>query len=266
MKKYLMLFFSLVFCNAALAEEPILVIGASYGNASTPFNDNLQGALGGVSVGLGSYLSLGNALVRDRRLSGYVINEAQAGATTFDRPACAPTCDPAIGLQGFDKQLTKALARVTARDANGDIVRINARYVLFVSYNDCNHSAAFGVPQSQTSPCTTTEFNELADRLIAVGQRVVDLGLTPVFLTPPTYDQLDLQLTKTLFGFDWVIDEASYIARGELISQRLENELPNAVELSVWRGFNHFGDGLHPDDKSSRKAAKRIAKFIKANQ
>ena len=81
--------------SSGSAEQPILVIGASFANGSTPFNDNLEAPLGGIAVGFGSYLSLGDALIRNSTVSGFVINEAQAGATTFDRESCLPeVCGP----------------------------------------------------------------------------------------------------------------------------------------------------------------------------
>ena len=51
----------------------------------------------------------------------------------------------------------------------------------------------------------------------------------------------------------------------ELYTTRIQDELPDAVFLDVWDGFQHNGDGVHQSDKSSRKAAKVIAKFIKQN-
>jgi ribose-phosphate pyrophosphokinase len=44
--------------------------------------------LGGISVGFGSYLSLGQALTREKKLVGFVVNEGQAGGATFARPFC----------------------------------------------------------------------------------------------------------------------------------------------------------------------------------
>ncbi|GAM09592.1 hypothetical protein OR1_01872 [Geobacter sp. OR-1] len=58
---------------------PLLVIGASYENGKTPINDSLAAPFGGVAVNLGSYLSLGDALVRTESLNGMVINEAHGG-------------------------------------------------------------------------------------------------------------------------------------------------------------------------------------------
>lgn len=60
-------------------ELPLLVIGASWAEGKTPFNNGIA-PLGGTSVGFGSYLSLGQALTRENKLPGYVINEAEAGA------------------------------------------------------------------------------------------------------------------------------------------------------------------------------------------
>ncbi|NQY33447.1 MAG: SGNH/GDSL hydrolase family protein [Alteromonadaceae bacterium] len=264
MKNILVLLFTVVMSSSVFAEQPVLVVGASFANASTPFNDELNAPLGGVAVGMGSFLSLGNGLVRNQSLSGHVINEAQAGATTFDRMVCNPTCNPEVIWQGYDKQLTKALARVTLRDPQtGDITSINAKYVIITMPNDCLHSDAFGIPQNETSPCTTTEINTSTDNLIALGQRILDLSLTPIFNIPPTYEQMDLPLFQSLFGLSWAVDKDGY---DELVNNRLtriEAELPDAVLLKVWKQFVHLGDGIHPDQKSVTRAAKHIARFIK---
>ncbi|MFT4926945.1 MAG: hypothetical protein ACI8WB_003045 [Phenylobacterium sp.] len=269
MKKFIGLSLSLLvsaMSTVAVAEEPILVIGASYADGSTPFNDNLDAPLGGTSVGLGSYLSLGNALARERSLSGHVINEAQGGATTFDRQACNPSCTPDVMWQGYDKQFTKALARVTVRDpGTGDITILNSKYVVITLSNDCLHSDAFGIPQNQTQQCTADDINDHVDRLVALGQRILDTGLTPIYLDAPTYDDLDLPLAESLFGLEWMIDQPTYEALGTVRHDRIEVELPEAVQLNAWKGFEHMGDGLHPTDKSTRKAAKRIARFIGKN-
>jgi hypothetical protein len=264
MKKLLGLVLSAVLSSTAMAEEPIIIIGASYANASTPINDNLDAPLGGVSVALGSFLSLGNGLVRNRSLSGHVINEAQAGATSFDRIACNPACTPDVMWQGYDKQFTKALKRVTALDpVTGDIAVLNAKYVVIALPNDCLHSDAFGVPQADTSPCTTQQMNESADRLIAVGQRAVDLGMTPIYPIPPTYEQLDLELFYTMFGLNWAADKANYDELVSIRTARIEAELPEAAQVNAWKRFVHIGDGIHPDQKSVIFAAKKIARFIK---
>ncbi|AWB65739.1 hypothetical protein C2869_04480 [Saccharobesus litoralis] len=253
---------STAFANSKQDENAILVIGASYGNASTPFISGMQAPLGGIAVNSGRYLALGDALVRERSLSGHVINEAQAGATSFDRLACfpGPEC-VGPGWQGFDKQLTKALARVTA---GPDIF---ADYVLILRGNDCNHPDAFGIPMDQTSECTVEQINQSVDNMIAVGQRAIDLGITPIYGTAPAYQNLDLPLFRDTLGWDWIVSEYAYNLYGSIYKSRIQAELPSAIFLdNMWQGFEHLGDGLHPNDKTTRKAAKRIAKAIKKHQ
>ncbi|PTQ86783.1 SGNH/GDSL hydrolase family protein [Agitococcus lubricus] len=245
--------------SQADTNKPLLVIGASYSDGSTPFNDALVAPLGGVSVGLGTYLSLGNALVKNPRLAGYVVNEAQAGATTFDRLACNPNPSCTSGTwQGYDKQLTKALARVTIPGTT----TTTAKFVVITIGNDCLHSDAFGVPQNQSQPCSITEMNNYIDRLIAVGQRILNLGLTPIFDIYPDYHALNLPFAAQAFGLNWIIDQHSYNTLRQLHRSRIKAALAQAVVLDMWAGFEHVGDGLHPNDKTSRKAAEKIAKYI----
>ena len=70
------------------SDYPLLVIGASTAQGVTPYNNGIA-PLNGIAVNFGSFLSLGQALTRNHKLPGFVINEAQAGATTFPRLACA---------------------------------------------------------------------------------------------------------------------------------------------------------------------------------
>lgn len=241
-------------------EPALLVIGASYSDARLPFNDALEAPLGGIAIDFGSYLSLGNALIRDKHLPGYVINEAQAGATTFDRPGCnpGPGCD-AGEWQGYGTQFQKALARVTLPFP--PFTR-NAAFVVITIANDCLHSDAFGIPQDQAIPCDATALNAYIDRLIDLGEEAISLGITPIFDVYPKWSRIDLPLTGSLFGLLWVLDEAAYNTLRDLHRSRLESELPGAIVLDMWKGFKHRGDGLHPSDKTSKKAAKRIAKLI----
>lgn len=242
-------------------EAPLLVIGASYANASTPFFSDLQAPLGGTSVNLGTYLSLGNALVRDLRLSGHVINEAQAGATSFDRLACFPGPDCiGPGWEGLNKQLTKALARVTGPEGP------TAKYIVIAKGNDCMHPDAFGIPMVETSECTLEQMNESIDYFIAAGQRALALGITPIYNEKVPYENLDLETFRVALGWDWIVGEASYNEYEDLRLSRIKQELPQAIIVDAWKGFDHLGDGLHPDRKTTVKAAKRIAKAIKRHQ
>jgi len=254
----------LAMVNAAFAapgdvDKPLLVIGASYADGRLPFNDALVAPLFGISVGMGSYLSLGDALIKDPRLPGYVINEAQAGATTFDRPGCNPGLGCNAGLwQGYSKQLTKAKARVTLPGSN----TVLAKYVVISIANDCLHSDAFGIPQYLTSPCTASDMNAYVDRLIAVGQQALNAGLTPIFSIYPAYSNLNLPLPAKTFGLAWIADQAGYNALRDLQRTRIASELPRAVQLDIWANFQDMGDGLHPNDKTSRRAAAIIAQYI----
>lgn len=247
----------------------ILVIGASFENGVTPFNDNLEAPLGGISVGAGSYLSLGNALARTPLLDGFIINEAKAGATTFDRLSCnpGPGCGPA-GWQGFNKQFEKALARVTIRNPAdpSQVLFHNADYILIGTANDCLHSDAFGIPQSQSTRCTGEELNGYVDRLIAPGKTALSLGITPIYCPLPAYDEMDLPLMASLFGLSWILNEQEYNEMRDLISTRLKNELPGALIVNAWENYTHLGDGIHPSPKTAEQAAHRIAQAIKIDR
>ncbi len=239
------------------SQLPLLVIGASYSEGKTPFDSGVA-PLGGVAVGFGSYLSLGQTLTRDKLLPGFVINEAQAGATTFARPACAPgsaTCGPA-GWESYQTQLQKALSRVALPPT---FTRYNAKYVVITTPNDCLHADAFGIPQSQSQPCSYEQMNEMVDRLIAVGNQALSQGLTPVYDMHPPYDRLELNLFKSLFGLAWVISQNDYDTLRTVTRGRIAAELPNAIVLDIWKDLVHIGDGIHPNDESTRKAAHIIA-------
>lgn len=239
------------------SQAPLLVIGASYAEGKTPFNNGIA-PLGGVSVGSGSYLSLGQALTRNILLPGYVINEAQGGAATFAHPACAPgasVCGPA-GWDSYQTQLDHALARVALPPT---FSQYNARYVVIVTPNDCLHSDASGIPQALAQPCTPAELNQVVDRLVAVGQSARARGLTPIFDVPPRYKQLDLNLFRTLYGLNWVISQHDYNTLRDLSRTRLQAEVSGAVVLDIWKDFVHQGDGIHPTPNTTRKAALVIA-------
>lgn len=245
-----------------MAEAPILIIGASFANGNTPIDDNLNAPLGGISVGFGSYLSLGNALVRNPKLSGNVINEAQAGATTFTRIACNPVCVPGVEWQSYDIQLTKALKRVSFPPLG----ILNAKYVFISFSNDCLHSDAFGVDMTTTSQCSVNEMELHADTMVALGQRAVAEGLIPVFLKVPNYDDFDLVKFQAAAGLLWVQDKANYEQLTDIRRQRITNEVPEAVLLEIWKRYRPLDDdGLHPDTKTVKRAAKVIARFIKRN-
>ncbi len=239
---------------------PLLVIGASYAEGKTPFNGALA-PLGGISVGFGSYLSIGQALTRQPQLTGFVINEGQGGATTFARAYCplgASTCGPAA-WDSYETQLQRALARVATPPT---FTSYNAKYVVVLTPNDCLHADAFGVPQSTTQPCSLGQLNQVVDRLVAVGNQARAAGLTPIFDVMPPYRKLNLPLFGAQSGLAWVIGEADYNALRLLSQLRLRTEVPGAIVLDIWKDFQHGGDGIHPTPDTARKAAQRIAQEL----
>ncbi|MDK2593788.1 hypothetical protein [Pseudoalteromonas obscura] len=243
-------------------EAPLLLIGASFANAKMPYFDNLQAPLNGIAINSGRYLSLGNALIREPRLSGHLINEGQAGATTFDRLTCfpGPEC-VGPGWEGYEKQFTKALSRVTSFSGE-----ISARYIVIVRGNDCNHPDAFGIPMSETSECTLEQMHTYIDTFVNVANRALAAGITPIFSKAPDYDAIDWETLRQRFNWPWIISKDNYDTFSELRLNRLKNEVPDAIFLDIWRGFEPMDDGLHPNRKTMQRAAKRIAKAIKKHR
>lgn len=246
-------------------QPAILVIGASFSDGRSPINDNMLSPSGGGAVNFGSYLALGAALTRIHRLPGFIINEAQAGATTFDRLSCnpGPDCSP-IGWQGYDKQFDKALARVTVRNPlnPAEVLCYNAQYVVLTIANDCLHSGAFLIPQSETQPCTQDELTVYINKLIAVGQRALDLGITPIYDKYPAYSEMNLLIAQQLYGMEWILDEKQYNELRDLHNTRIAADLPDALIVDMWRKFTPTNDGLHPNSKTSMRAAHRILRAI----
>jgi len=104
--------------------------------------------------------------------------------------------------------------------------------------------------------------NAYVDRLIAVGQQALNAGLTPIFDVAPAYTDLNLPLTAKVFGLSWIADSVGYNAMRDLRIARIPAELPGAVVLDMWANFQHMGDGIHPNDKTARKAAAVISQYI----
>ena len=207
-------------------------------------------------------LSLGSALTCTPELSGFVINEAQAGAGTFARPYCAPgaaSCGPAA-WESYQTQLQKALARVALPPT---FTQYNAKYVVITVANDCLHADAFGIPQTQSQPCNYAQMTATVDRLVALGNYALSKDLTPIFDVYPRYESLDLPLFRSLFGLQWVIGAQDYNTLRDLAQNRLRAELPGALVLDIWRDFTHMGDGIHPDFKTATNAARIITNKLK---
>jgi len=265
-QKWIVFVVSMLCVQASFAQDnsvdfPLLVIGASYSEGKTPYNNGIA-PRGGISVASGSFLSLGQALTRHKKLPGFVVNEAQAGATTFTRPFCppsAPSCTAAV-WEGYQVQLQKALTRVALPPT---FTQYNAKYVVITTANDCLHPGASGIPQPQSLPCTQAQLNEVVDRLIAVGRFALTKGVTPVYDVWPRYERLDLELFRQQNNLQWVISEADYNLLRDLGRQRIAAEFPEALVIDMWRRFVHVGDGIHPDYGSVEDAADIVVKALR---
>ncbi len=248
-----------------LGDSPILVIGASYASGKLPFNDDLVAPFGGGAVGFGSYLSLGDALIKK---GAFVINEAQAGATSFDRPFCVTDACLPGGWQGYSTQLQKAAARVAVPNPldPAQIVGLNAAYVYIGLPNDCLHSGAAGIPQQDSAPCTPDEVSAYVDRMVAVGHQAQAMGLVPLYPLYPDYAALDLDLAMAMTGLSWVASEAQYCDMADTYEARISAEVPGALVVDVWKNFENLGDGLHPTPKRARRAAARVLNAIEQSE
>ncbi len=245
--------FSNTMVHASQDETPILLVGASYASGKMPFNEGLVGPVFGIAINGGSYLDLGQGFSQRRF---FVINEAQAGATTFERLACnpGPQCGPGA-WDSYTTQLRRALARV-ANPLNPGVY--NAKYAIISMPNDCLHSDAFGIPQAETVPCNAQQRNDVATRLIDLGHEVLAAGLTPIFSVYPKYENLDLPFAIAAAGLLWEISEADYNDLRQLIRDRVATELSDAILVDSWKRFEHLGDGIHPNTLSTRLAVRSI--------
>jgi len=250
-----LLSFLSISANAFNNENPLILIGASLANGDVPYNEGLESPLFGFSTNSGSYLSLGEALVQKKE---FVINVAESGATSFDRVSCFIGIGCISGhWNGYDIQLQRALGRVFNPFTGG----FNAKYVIILNPNDCLHSNAFGIPQEDTVQCTTADFIAMRDRLIAVGQQAINLGLIPIYDEYIDFNALDFDALLA-FGLLWVIDEVGYNEM-KAIQAQIKNLLPGSLQVDIWDGFVDLGDGSHPDETTSKNAAIRILQAIK---
>lgn len=250
------------------AEMPVLLIGSSYENGTTAIDADSIGALGGAAVGFGSYLSLGDALIKDLLpgIGGLTINEAAVGSTTFDRFSCFElACLPGGKMLGYLNQYNRALQRVALRDPlnPASIVGYNAKYLFIGVPNDCIHSDAFGVPQARTTPCTSVEINAAADKIIEVAKDALSRGITPIIPVHPTYKSLNLSLVQQGLGLIWVANELQYNQIRDIFRTRFAAELPGALVIDLWANLVHRGDGIHPDLTTMKRAARTLKLIIR---
>lgn len=252
---------------SSAADMPLLLIGSSYENGATAIDAESIGALGGAAVGAGSYLSLGDAIIKDILPGvGLTVNEAAVGSTTFDRFSCFELACLAGGkMLGYLNQYKRALLRVALRDPlnPASIVGYNAKYIFIGMANDCIHSDAFGIPQARTTPCTSVEINASADRIIEVAKDALSKGITPIIPIHPEYKSLNLSLVQQGLGFVWVANEFQYNEVRNMFRTRFTAELPGALVVDLWTNFVHRGDGIHPDLATMKRTARKLKLIIR---
>ncbi len=244
---------------------PVLIVGASFANGKAPFDGDLSSPLLGLSVGTGQYISLGDALIRNRTHSGYVINEAQASATTFARESCRTAlygggCSTAQS-DSYQTQVLRASSRVYSL-ADGSY---NAEYVVVTAPNDCLHSDAFGLPESDAQQCDEEDMQDAADRMVEVGQLILGLGMTPIFAPYPDVSNIDLELFRQSSLLEWTISPTDYQMLNNIVMTTIASDLPEALIVDYWAEYSHLGDGIHPDLATVENAANIILESIGYN-
>jgi hypothetical protein len=115
------------------------------------------------------------------------------GATTFDRFSCVNDyCLSGGKLLGYESQFKNVLKRVAIYEPNNPTpISYNAKYIIIGVSNDCIHSDAFGIPQSDTKMCTNQDIDESISHIIDVANNSLEIGITPLISIPPKYRNLD---------------------------------------------------------------------------
>lgn len=254
------IFLSVCAMATQLSQKPVIgVIGASYENAESPFNDELSGPLAGFTIGQGEgYIDLSSMFERKRAL---ILNEAQAGASTVTTVGCTLTECGSAFWDGFDVQLN----RVIARGFNPFTLAQSVDYVVIGLSNRCLHSDSIGQPWTQTSGCSQEQLDSVVSQYVALAQTAIDQNITPVISQWPEYNRLDLLTTKALFGFTWVITEQDYNYLRDNLNSALSSMEAVLYINNTWKNFELWStdqgdviDGIHPSPKTIRRAASRI--------
>jgi len=237
----LILAFSISGHAEPITQKPILIgAGGSLVTIRSPLS---------FSTNSGSYLPLEGALYRKGFL---VTSEAVGGSATFGYTTCL--FGPCVHFDSYQEQFDKGLGKIFSPVT----LDFNADYVIFAIANDCVHSLIYPVG---SSPCVTADYNQMVDTLVSVGQQACALGLTPIYDEYMEYGELNIG-GFLAFGAVWVIDEAGWNEMATIHRTRILQEVSCALQVDIWDNFNDLGDGIHPDETTSKKAAKAIKTAI----
>lgn len=227
-------------------DNPVVgLIGASFVDPLTPYpNAGGLTCLNGCSYrGLSDHLI--GTVIREKKGIAYQ-SAAQAGAIS------AGTSDYYSVLG----QATKLYEHHA--NWNGDSSRLKA--VVFDIFNDCLHNL-YG-------PLCTE--HDIKDGVVANVKEAVDYlqarGVKVYLNKYVAYEDLDLPAMQAAFSNLIPGFTAASPEQYDLLKTTYEAEL-SAIDgvslLDTWKNFNHVGDGLHPDHKTKRKAAKYVTRTLK---
>ncbi len=240
-----------VLTNAQQAEDYVLIfIGGSFQQGKTPYNLYLNGPLYGAAVNGGRYVSLASEF---DRMGYYIINEAQAGATTFERIGCGYDFCVEAYWDSYETQLDRAIPRVTSRDGT-----INAKFVVIGTSNDCLHPGAFNVPFIESKKCDYIDLIAWGNRLVAVAKRVQSYGLVPIVTEFPRWTTEQLKTFQEYNNMPWISTVEELDIRRKYLKTILHAELDEFIYVRPWGNFQSIIDGIHPTEETVTNAALTI--------
>jgi len=227
-----------------ITKKPILLVGASLTKQHAEFRDGVNTVFP-FSVNAGSYVSLEGALWRKDFI---VMNMGIGGSAVFDYDT--DLFGYADTVSGFQTQLDRALLMVTTPGGE-----INADYGVIVWGNEHLHGLI------TPNPSTIDDINATTDTYIALGQQLLDAGVTPIFSKYPAWGVMDIS-GFLAFGAPWVIDQTTWELLATTYETRIAAELPDALIVGMWDNYTNLGDGVHPDEESAMTAAIAIERAI----
>ncbi len=224
--------------------NPVIgLIGASYVDPEASINNTV----GLTSLNGSSYRGIADYLKATTitKAKGLVYREnAEGGATS-------------AGDNGFKSMLQQAqeLVEHTTQWADGT----HMKAAVIFSFNDCKHTLA-GLCPSQSDIISASTNNAL-DTINYLKNNNVKVFI----VRAPNYDDLDFPLTEQIFsdiipGFQ-MVDEQGYQLLQDTYQEYVHN-IEGVTVIDAWTSFDHIGDGLHPDHKTKRKAARIINKVL----
>lgn len=216
--------------------KPVVgLIGASYSTCQAPESWPLLG------VGLAgcSYEGLDVKLLKSIWLRGMTVQSAAlSGSFSYSVEF--------FGTPGYQEQLVKLVKRAKWRDG---IFRM--KHLVIDLTNDCLH----------TFPCTEESYEA---ETLAIYQSIIGqakyIGLKVYVTAMPPYSALNLDLAAKEYTLANVIGEHDYNMYKRM-HKRILGSIEGVIYLDPYKDITTF-DGLHPDDKSMRRAANIIAKAI----